>query len=52
VFQPVRVYIHPYKPSHKRSSDYNLWFSRSGSHIKGYELQQGESLNNIDKKWF
>ena len=24
VFQPVRVYIHPYKPSHKRSSDYNL----------------------------
>jgi len=22
VFQPVRVYIHPYKPSHKRSSDY------------------------------
>jgi len=23
VFQPVRVYIHPYKPSHKRSSTYN-----------------------------
>ncbi len=23
VFQPVRVYVHPYKPSHKRSSLYN-----------------------------